>query len=84
MECNPNDAYLVMRERRSDALRDAEQWRLFKSVKRCPERRPELVEGKQNEAPGWLPLSLKRLMPFHPGGGTGEPRSRRTVSSPTP
>lgn len=34
MAYNPNEHDLVMRERRADALRDAEHWRLLKSVQR--------------------------------------------------
>ena len=42
MELNPNEHYLVWQERRADALRDTEQWRLRKSVRR------------HSGSPGWL------------------------------
>ena len=92
MELNPYLYYLVKQERRADAMRDAEQRRLIKSVKRCPEPCPEpcrrAVEGKDGGSPGWLQrlgMSLRRLVPVHPDGGAGEPRPgpRQTVSSPT-
>lgn len=76
MELNPYLYYLVKQERRADAMRDAEQRRLIKSVK------------KYSSSPGWLQrlgMSLRRLVPVHPDGGAGEPRPgpRQTVSSPT-
>ncbi len=36
MAYNPNEHDLVMRERRADALHEAEHWRLLKTVKRQP------------------------------------------------
>jgi hypothetical protein len=76
MTFNLYEAYLVAQERRTDDRRDAERWRLIKSVK------------KHGGSPGWLQRlgrSLRRLVPVHPDGGTGEPRPgpHQTVSSPT-
>ncbi len=76
MEFNAHLAYRVAQERMADAIRDAEQRRLIKSVK------------KHGNSPGWLQrlrLSLRRLVPVHPDDGAGEPRPgpRQTVSSPT-
>ena len=76
MVINTYETYLVARERMADAIRDAEQRRLIKSVK------------KHGNSPGWLQrlrLSLRRLVPVHPDDGAGEPRPgpRQTVSSPT-
>ena len=36
MAYNPNEHDLVMRERRADALHEAEHWRLLKAVRRQP------------------------------------------------
>jgi len=76
MEFNLYMAYRVAQERMADAIRDSEQRRLIKSVK------------KDGGSPGWLQrlgMSLRRLVPVHPDGGAGEPRPgpRQTVSSPT-
>ena len=38
MAYSPNEHDLVMRERRADALHEAEHWRLLKTVRRQPTR----------------------------------------------
>jgi hypothetical protein len=75
MELNPYLHYLVHRERAADAMRDAERWRLIKSLK---------VQGS---SPGWLGrLGLGRLVSVHPDDEAGMPvpGARQAASSPTP
>jgi hypothetical protein len=74
MELHPYLHYLVHRERAADAMRNAERWRLIKSLK---------VQGS---SPGWLErLGARRLVPVHPLDEAGKPRAgaRQTASSPT-
>ena len=76
MELNPNEHYLVWQERRADALRDTEQWRLRKSVRR------------HSGSPGWvqrLRLRLGRRRHVGPQEPVGEIRRepRQPASSPT-
>jgi hypothetical protein len=76
MELNPYLHYLVTQERRADAMRSAERWRLIKSLK------------KQDSSAGWLErlgLRLKQSVLVHRDGGTAATESgpRQAVSSPT-
>lgn len=74
MAFNLYEAYLVGRERRADAMRDAEHWRLVKSLKQ---------EGSSRGRP--QRLSLRRPAParYDDEGGKPRPEARQTVSSPT-
>jgi hypothetical protein len=74
MSFNLYEAYLVGRDRREDALRDAEQRRLIKSLQQ---------EGRSC---GWLQrLGLRRPMPTrdYREAAKSRPEARRSVSSPT-
>jgi hypothetical protein len=76
MSFNLYEGYLVGRERRADAMRDAEHWRLIKSL-----------EG-HGSSPGWLHrvgLHLKRQTSVQSRGAVDERRLRthQTVSNPT-
>jgi hypothetical protein len=75
MELNPYLHYVVSQERRADAIRDAERWRLIQSLK---------VQGS---SPGWLQrLRLRWLVPARPDHMAGKPRpgARPIVSGPAP
>ena len=76
MELNPGLHYLVDRERRADAMRDAERWRQIKSLK------------KHSESPGWaqrLALSLRGLVTVRLDGQAAarRPAPRQPASSST-
>jgi hypothetical protein len=76
MAFNLYEGYLVAQGRRADALRDAEQRRLIKSL------------DNRGNSPGLLQrlaLSLRRLVPVYLDGASAEPRPRprKTASRPT-
>jgi hypothetical protein len=76
MELNPYLHHWVSQERRADALRDAEKWRLIKSLKERRSR-PEWLQR--------LGLILRGAAPVHRGGAASQsrPESPQTVASPT-
>ncbi len=73
MELNPYLHYLATEERRADAMRDVEQWRLAKLAK----RRPASIGEENGNSPVWLRrlgLSLRRLVVVRPASRAGELR----------
>jgi hypothetical protein len=71
MSFNLYEGYLVGRERRADAMRDADHWRLIKSLQE---------QGGSSGRLHRLGLSLRRLLLVHPDHGSCEtsPRTRET------
>jgi|GEM_PF-5476589 len=53
MTTNPNEYYLVARERAADAMNEAEQWRLRQAIRRSNQPSPE-------ESAMWV--GLRRLI----------------------
>jgi len=76
MELNPGLHDLIDRERRTDALRNAERWRQLKALK------------EPRDSPGWmqrLALRLRGSLSVQPRGPVAAQRSERpqTASGPT-
>jgi len=76
MELNPGLHYLIDRERRADAVRNAERWRQLKALKEAC------------DSPGWVQrvaLRLQASLVVQPRGPVAAERSprRQTASGPT-
>ena len=76
MELNPDLHYLVERERRADAMRNAERWRQLRALK------------EPGESPGWvqrMALSLRGLVTVQLGEPTASrgPAPRQPAASST-